>query len=141
MLEIAHDLAPEAELYFATGNGGEAQLAANIEALCGAGADVIVGGSIYLRESVFQDNLVTQAVNAAVADGCVYVSAAGDFGNLNDGSSAVWEGDFAAGTPMRVNGTQVGVRHDFGGGVEENRITRDSYYEFILQWADPLAHL
>ena len=139
LLEIAHDLAPEAELYFATGNGGEAQLAANIEALCGAGADVIVGGSIYLRESVFQDNLVTQAVNAAVADGCVYVSAAGDFGNLNDGSSAVWEGDFAAGTPMRVNGTQVGVRHDFGGGVEENRITRDSYYEFILQWADPLG--
>ena len=139
LLEIAHDIAPEAELYFATGNGGEAQLAANIEALCDAGADVIVGGTLYLRESAFQDNLVARAVNAAVADGCVYVSAAGDFGNLNDGYSAVWEGDFAAGTPLSVNGMQVGVRHDFGGGVEENRITRDSYYEFTLQWADPLG--
>ena len=139
LLEIVHDLAPEAELYFATGNGGEAQLAANIEALCDAGADVIVGGTLNLRESAFQDNLVARAVNAAVADGCVYVSAAGDFGNLNDGSSAVWEGDFAAGTPLSVNGMQVGVRHDFGGGVEENRITRDSYYEFTLQWADPLG--
>ena len=139
LLEIAHDLAPEAELYFATGEGGEAQLAVNIEALCDAGADVIIGGTIYLRESALQDNVVTQAVNAAVADGCVYISAAGDFGNLNNGSSAVWEGDFAAGTPLRVDGTQVGVRHDFGGGLEENRITSDSYYEFILQWADPLG--
>ena len=139
LLEIVHDIAPEAELYFATGNGGEAQLAANIEALCDAGADVIVSGTHYLRESAFQDNLAAQAVTAAVADGCVYVAGSGDFGNLNDGTSAVWEGDYTAGTPLTVGGTQVGIRHDFGGGVEENRVTRDSYYEFTLQWADPLG--
>ena len=42
LLEIVHDLAPGAELYFATGSGGQARMAANIEALCEAGANVIV---------------------------------------------------------------------------------------------------
>ena len=42
LLEIVHDIAPGAELYFATAYGGQAQFAANIESLCEAGADVIV---------------------------------------------------------------------------------------------------
>ena len=139
LLEIVHDLAPEAELYFATGNGGEAQLAANIEALCDAGADVIVGGTLNCGNPPFRTiSWPGRSMQLSPMDASTF-SAAGDFGNLNDGSSAVWEGDFAAGTPLSVNGMQVGVRHDFGGGVEENRITRDSYYEFTLQWADPLG--
>ena len=72
MLEIIHDLAPGAELYFASALGGQAQMAANIEALCEAGADVIVDDIGYHRERVFQDDIVAQGVNAAVADGCVY---------------------------------------------------------------------
>ena len=41
-LSILSDLAPGGELYFATGLGGPARFAANLEALCRAGADVIV---------------------------------------------------------------------------------------------------
>ena len=41
-LGTLRDLAPGAELYFATGLGGPARFAANVEALCRAGADVIV---------------------------------------------------------------------------------------------------
>ena len=44
MLEIVYDLAPGADLFFATG-GSEAQIATNIQALCNAGADVIVDDS------------------------------------------------------------------------------------------------
>ena len=51
MLEIVHDLAPGAELYFAEAFGGQAQFAANIEALCEAGADVIVDDIYYFRGS------------------------------------------------------------------------------------------
>ena len=51
ILEIVHDLAPGAELYFATAFGGQAQFAANIEALCEAGADVIVDDVGYLVEA------------------------------------------------------------------------------------------
>ena len=137
MLEIVHDLAPGAELYFATTSGGPARFAANIEALCDAGADVIVDDVHYLREAVFQDDVIAQGVNAAVADGCFFFSAGGNGGNLNDGTAGVWEGDYAAGSPLTVNGVSGGVLHDFGGGVENNRITEDGV-AYVLQWADPL---
>ena len=48
MLEIVHDLAPGANLFFATASGGQAQFAANIEALCTAGAKVIVDDVFYV---------------------------------------------------------------------------------------------
>ena len=51
MLEIVHDLAPGARLFFATAFGGQAQFAANIEALCDAGADVIVDDIAYFRRA------------------------------------------------------------------------------------------
>ena len=139
MLEIVHDLAPDAELYFATGFSGQAQFAANIEALCEAGADVIVDDVAYHLEATFQDGIIVQGVNAAVAAGCYYFSAAGNSGNLNDGTSGVWEGDYVAGTPMIVGGSTVGIRHDFGGGKEENVIKGTFSGRAVLQWADPLG--
>ena len=138
MLEIVHDLAPGADLYFATGLGGQAQFAENIEALCEAGADVIVDDVYYFHEAVFQDGIVAQGVNAAAAAGCVVFSAAGNAGNLNDGTAGVWEGDYSAGSALIVNGETLGVYHDFGGGVERNRLTRNRY-RYLLQWADPLG--
>ena len=71
LLEIVHDLAPGADLYFATGIGGQARMAVNIEALCEAGANVIVDDIGYLSEAAFQDDIVAKGVNAAVAGGCV----------------------------------------------------------------------
>ncbi len=138
MLEIVHDLAPGAELYFATAFGGQARFAANIEALCDAGANVIVDDVYYFREAAFQDDVVAKGVNTAVADGCVFVSAGSNGGNKNDGTAGVWEGDYAAGSSLTVNGVAVGVAHDFGGGVIRNRITEDSRLAYVLQWADPL---
>ena len=139
MLEIVHDLAPGADLYFATGFSGQAQFAANIEALCEAGADVIVDDISYYLEVSFQDSIIAQGVNAATANGCYFFSSAGNSGNLNDGTSGVWEGDYVAGTPMIVRGSTVGVRHDFGGGKEENAVRGAFFNRAVLQWADPLG--
>ena len=139
LLEILHDLAPEAELYFATALGGQARMAVNIEALCEAGANVIVDDIGYLHEAAFQDDIVAQGVNAAVADGCVFFSAGGNDGNLTHGTSGVWEGDYAAGSALEVDGRRVGTRHDFGGGVEANELRGRSVRAIILQWADPLG--
>ena len=143
MLEIVHDLAPGADLYFATAFGGQAQFATNIEALCEAGADVIVDDVYYVTEATLQDNVITQGLDAAVADGCFYFSSAGNEGNLNDGTSSVWEGDYAAGSALVVDGETLGIRHDFGGGAEENPVGGGflgSYAgRIVLQWADPLG--
>ncbi len=139
LLEIVHDLAPGAELYFATGNGGQARMGENIEALCEAGANVIVDDIGYLLEAAFQDDIVAQGVNAAVADGCVFFSAGGNDGNLTNRTSGVWEGDYAAGSALVVDGQTLGTKHDFGGGVEANELEGRSVRTIILQWADPLG--
>ena len=140
MLEIVHDLAPGADLYFATAFNGQAQFAANIEALCAAGADVIVDDIGYLREAPFQDDIVAQGINAAVAAGCIYFSAAGNNGNLNAGTSGVWEGDFNEGTPFTIDGNVVGTSHRFNSrGANVNRITVYDFALMCLKWSDPLG--
>ena len=142
LLEIVHDLAPGAELYFATGFGGEARMAENIEALCEAGANVIVDDIGYALEAVFQDGIVSKGVNVAVTDGCFFFSAGGNDGNLTYGTTGVWEGDYAAGTSLIVDGETLGVRHDFGGGMEANEVSGSGFSgvsAIVLQWADPLG--
>jgi hypothetical protein len=133
MLEIIYDLAPGADLLFATAFNGQASFAANIEALRNEGADIIVDDVAYFAEAVFQDDDVASAVNTVTADGALYFSSAGNEGNLNDGTSGVWEGDFNF-TGTTVNGDPA---HDFGGGVFANRITVDSPFVFTLHWSDP----
>jgi len=137
MLEILYDLAPGAELYFATAFDSPATFASNILALRAAGCDVIVDDVFYPEESTFQDGIVAQAVNSVIADGGFYFSAAGNSGNLNDGTSGVWEGDFVPmAAPPPLAGNEV---HDFGGGNPSNIVAADTPYLFTLQWSDPLG--
>ncbi|MBN2359965.1 MAG: S8 family serine peptidase [Deltaproteobacteria bacterium] len=134
MLEIVYDLAPGATLWFATAFGGEAQFAANIVGLRNAGCDIIVDDVSYFAEPVFQDGVIAQAVDQVVADGALYFSAAGNSGNLNDGESGVWEGDFVDAAEM-INGI-TDIPHAFGAN-NFITITGDAPSLFTLQWADP----
>lgn len=140
MLEIVHDLAPGAELFFSTALHSPAQYAENIEALCEAGAHVIVDDIYYPNEAVFQDDVVAQGINAAVAAGCFYFSAAGNAGNLNDGTSGTWEGDYVEGDEVRdESGNPLGIAHEFTPDKAWNAITRSSPIAFVLQWSDALG--
>ena len=135
MLEIIHDLAPGAELYFATAVGGRAAFAAGIISLANAGCRIIVDDIGYLEESPFQDDVVSQAVNTVTAGGVLYFSAAGNGGNRNDGTSGVWEGDYRAVPITDPNYESV---NNFGGGYR-NRITVGTPACYTLFWADPLG--
>jgi len=137
MLEIVHDLAPEAQLYFATAWNGPASFAENIKRLANAGCRVIVDDVGYLGESPFQDDAISQAVNTVTAMGVLYFSAAGNGGNFNDGTSGTWEGDYKAFSSYTVVNGYSSV-HDFGGGDWSNRIT-DSADCVSLFWSDPLG--
>ncbi|MCP4006504.1 MAG: S8 family serine peptidase, partial [bacterium] len=133
MLEIVHDLAPGADLMFATGISGQANFAQNILDLASAGCDVIVDDIFYFSEPVFQDGVIAQAINDVVDAGVIYFSAAGNAGNLNDGTAGVWEGDFSpTAAPVAVGGTA----HDFGGGTNYNTITSDPPFGITLHWSD-----
>lgn len=94
MTQIVHDLAPGAELAFASAFNGELAFANNIRALATAGAEVIADDVFYLEEPFFQDGPVAVAVNEAVEeDGVSYFSAAGN-NNLIDKEGhniASWE--------------------------------------------------
>ena len=90
MLQIVHDLAPGAQLYFATAAPTEAAFAANILALQAAGCQIICDDIFYVTEPVFQDGIIAQAVNTVTAAGVLYFATAGNAGNKNDGTSGVW---------------------------------------------------
>jgi subtilisin family serine protease len=94
MTQIAHDLAPGANLAFASAFNGETAFANNIKALAGAGAKVIADDVFYLEEPFFQDGPVAVAVNEVVEEeGVSYFSAAGN-DNLIDEEGhdiASWE--------------------------------------------------
>ncbi len=134
MLEIVHDLAPGADLGFATAFGGEDRFADNILALRAAGCDVLVDDVIYLTEPVFQDGVIAQAVDTVVADGAAYFSSAGNFGNLDDGRSGVFEGDFLAGPAVLGGDTAL-----FTSAANVNRVTVDPGLAFTLKWADGIG--
>ncbi len=112
MLEIVHDLAPNATLGFATAFTSEASFAANIRALRTTGkCQIIVDDVSYFDESPFQDTQVAQAVNDVTAAGVLYFSSAGNSGNATDGTSGYYEGDFRA-SSSKITGV-TGTPHDF----------------------------
>lgn len=143
MLELVHDLAPGAELFFATALGGQPVFAANILALRAAGCDIIVDDITYFAEAVFQPGVVEQAVDSVVASGAVYFSSAGNSGNLADGTSGAWTGDYLA---SGSNGGNPAYEvHDFSpaaGVQDQNQLSNVNTVDgsvVNLTWADPLG--
>lgn len=154
MLEIVHDLAPGARLFYATAFTSIASFADNIKTLRNTyGCDVLVDDVSYPTiESPFQlgqapnvvsntnGGIVAQAVNDVTASGALYFSSAGNSGNLNDGTSGVWEGDFADGGSSNLSSGGNLLDFDPGPGVQPyNVITSGSTYQVTLFWSDPLG--
>jgi subtilisin family serine protease len=136
LLEIIHDIAPGAELYFATAWKGPESFANNIKALRDSGCQIIIDDVNYLNESPFQDGLIAQAVNEVTADGVIYFSAAGNSGNFNKNHSGVWEGEFK-GSGMIIS--DVGEFHDFQDGDMTNALIKEAPHAITLFWSDPLG--
>ena len=142
MLEIVHDLAPNAKLGFATAFISEESFAQNILDLRSVGhCDIIVDDVIYFHEDPFQDGLIAQSVNTVTADGAFYFSSAGNEGNKIDGTAGNYEGDFV--NSGRGVGKFAGAAHDFdpGPGVQVfDPLSPGSIgVPIALWWADPLG--
>jgi subtilisin-like proprotein convertase family protein len=138
MMEIVHDLAPNAHLIFATAFTSEQSFADNIRALRAAGADIIVDDVVYFAESPFQDSAPAQSVIDVTNDGALYFSSAGNEQNLDDRTAGNWEGDYdASGATI---GKFAGEAHDWDPGPATqvlNPVSDDSAgVPTILQWND-----
>ncbi len=138
MLELVHDMAPGAELGFATSRPSEAQLAQNILDLGADGCDVIVDDVTYFREPVFQDGIVAQAISTVRAAGATYFTSAGNSGNLADGTSGTWQGDFQDAGDATGPLAGAGRVHGWGTGAGHNTV-EVSALATVLKWADPMG--
>ena len=136
MLEIIHDLAPEASLAFSGGSDGlptSLEMVRAIDwlandAFSGDGADIIVDDLGFYGQPFFEDGPVALKVREVVSDGTVYLSSAGNTANV-DGNQGRghYEGEFAD----DGNGF-----HDFGGGDRSMRVTLEEDGGVFLQWND-----
>ncbi|MEL6925058.1 MAG: hypothetical protein AAFO94_13495, partial [Bacteroidota bacterium] len=130
MLQIIHDIAPEAELAFKTGFRSATQFSEAILDLEQAGCDVIVDDVTYITEPFYKDGKVAQAVEQVAAAGATYVTAAGNY--RNNSYSAVFNPTLS---PRNVNG----AAHNFGNGDIFQKISLEpDDYLLVLQWEDDI---
>jgi hypothetical protein len=139
MMQIVHDVAPQASLAFHTAVEGEADFASGIEALAKAGAQVIADDVTYYDEPYFQDGLVSQAVASVNSAGVAYFSAAG-----NDGSNGYdnLKPSFAipAKTPageMLLNFDTTNATQTAALAVSIPQLTPGEFIAIVLQWDQP----
>ncbi len=136
MLQLIHDLAPSADLLFATAFTGQQGFADNIRALADAGADIIVDDVGYLTAPFFQDGIVAQAVNDVVTNqGVAYFSSAGNSANIAYESTEI---NFTSDS----EGVFINQFYDFdlSAGVDSRSsitIPLNGEVRISLQWDDP----
>ncbi len=144
MMEIIHDMAPGAKLYFATAFLGEASFADNIIALAQAGCKVIVDDVSYSDEFAFQDGIIAQAVNYVTQNyGVIYFSSAANSGSITKGTSGTWEGDFKDGGATSgavLASGETGNFHNFAAtGVQNYNVLTTAINDVVLFWSDPIG--
>lgn len=149
MLEIVHDLAPGAQLFFASAFNGIASFAQNIKDLRTAGCDIIIDDVGYFVETPFQKGqspsvvsntnggVVTQAVVDVTAAGALYFSSSANSGSKDKATSGTWEGDFADGGAVSAPITGTGNFHNFGG--QNFDVVTVNGAGATLHWSDPLG--
>lgn len=150
MLQIVHDVAPQAGLAFHSAFNGELDFAEGIEDLADAGAEVIVDDVAYFEEPFFQNGPVAAAIEKVTAEGSTYFSAAGN-DNLFDAEGneiASWEApafrDSGACPPAIAAIPQLKGDHclDFNPGAAVDRtfgirVEPGETLTLDLQWAEP----
>jgi len=153
MAEIVHSIAPGAEVYFWSGDFGEANFAQGIETLAQDGCQIVIDDESYLTEPFYQEGApISAAIDSVVQNyGVTYLTAAG-----NDGPQSFYEADFNSSTSFTTNlpilshrGNETVTAFNFGtassptayeaitvpGGYSGDYITID------LQWDQPFQSI
>ena len=143
MAQLVHDLAPGADLAFASVFISETDFAQQIRDLADptkGNADVLVDDIIYFAEPFFQDGIIAQAVDDVVSEqGVTYFSSAGNSADKAFESDTI---NFVADSTLNGQVSYPGTYYDFdtGGGIDTSQsITLEPYQQIIFsfQWDDP----
>jgi hypothetical protein len=146
MAQLVHDLAPGANLSFATAFTGDLAFASNIRSLSQEGASVVVDDVTYFNEPFFQNGPIAQAANDVHDLGVSYFSSAGNSNVIVDGQNV---SSYEA-SSFRPTSCPAGVLanepllscHDFDtGGAADNgaayTLAPGGRIRLDLQWAQP----
>mmetsp|Transcript_14768 Transcript_14768/g.16604 ORF Transcript_14768/g.16604 Transcript_14768/m.16604 type:complete len:791 (+) Transcript_14768:184-2556(+) len=136
MLQLVHDMAPAAKLYFRTAIIGTFDFAQGIRELADAGCDIIIDDILLFNDPMFQPNPAGIAATESVANGISYFSSiANNFGE------AYIDGPYNPGPSCYTddNGPADSC-HVFPNGNTKQRINLfndDGFCSFVMQWASP----
>ena len=147
MLQIVHDVAPGAGLAFYSAENSEADFANGIGRLAasvstgGAGAKVIADDVGYFDEPFFQDGIVAQAIDAVVANGVAYFSAAGNDGTLAYDNTAP---SFATASTTAPNAGEQLLNFDASGATNTTSLpvtiaslVPGEFVAIVVEWDQP----
>ncbi|HMM07240.1 MAG TPA: S-layer homology domain-containing protein [Clostridiales bacterium] len=132
MLEIIHDIAPGAKLYFHDCGTNVLAFNRGIDNLIAAGCDIICDDIGWISEPFFEDGVVAQHVKEISDQGKVlFVSSAGNSGEDH------YQGNFYRGAYDF---------HDFSRGASEDKdlymfIPANAGVTVVLQWNDPAGNV
>lgn len=143
MVQIVHDLAPGANLAFATANGGVFAFADNIRALQQAGASVIVDDISYFVEPFYQDGPVSVAIQDVISRGAMYFTSAGNSNGVDQAGNFVasYEASYRpTACPDAVAGFGIDC-HSFSAAGDDPSfgmaIAPGGGFTMVFQWAQP----
>ena len=148
LAQIIHDIAPGAEIYFhsVVENEGENSIEINeegftnaVSSLIAEDVDIIVDDSV-IPAPIFQDGVAAEAVQKATDEGIIFVTAAGNNGNI------AYESEFRSGETFSI-GENTFEAHDFdpGSGIDvfQNiEVTEDGTgIRPLLSWDQPIGNV
>ena len=137
LMEVIHDVAPDAPLLFHTAGGGQANFAQGIVDLANAGAKVIVDDGLYLTEPYFQDGIISQAIDQVKSRGVAYFSSAGNSGrNSSELNNYTEVSDTSLGFPIEVADFNPNAAVD---SCFEIEAAPGAAFNWLLQWDEAFA--
>ncbi len=136
MMELVQQIAPNAEIIFATGTTGLAQFSQSIEQLAYRGCKIIVDDLLYLEEPAFSDGELSKTIKKLTDDlGIIYISSAGNFAkDVYSFTFRPVENVHYGNLPSPVLGTVH--RDEVPYLNQEFRIVPGQAVQFTLQWDD-----
>lgn len=129
MLEIIHDLAPGASLYFSEGLTS-VNMVNSINWMVAQGVDVIIDDLGFFGQPFFQDGTIASAAAAAMASGTVYVTSAGNEAQVH------YQAAYVQGSSQG----SYGYFHRFsssGDMGQDITLEPGQTLRAFLQWSDP----
>ena len=150
LMSVIYDMAPGAQMFYASAHISEANMAANIHTLVDTyHINILVDDVNWSDEGMFQDTVISQAITYATSHGVLCFTAAGNNNNFDSGTSGTWLGDFSDSgqTIPPVSGNVPYHLHTFGTNSLGQMIILNPVspqpdqqapgFWFVLQWDDP----